>query len=108
MQSPTVGLPMPTDAARHASPDELLELIRGNVIGDDEAFNGPFGVRRLTYADYTASGRSLGFIEDYIREQVMPLYANTHTESSGTGSTEPNGSGDCWSLTSTPSSVTLF
>ncbi len=70
---------------RHADPDELLALIRGSVIGDDEAFNGPFGVRRLTYADYTASGRSLSFIEDYIREQVMPLYANTHTESSGTG-----------------------
>ena len=68
-----------------ASPEQLLELIRRNVIGDDEAFNGPFGVRRLTYADYTASGRNLGFIEDYIREQVMPLYANTHTESSGTG-----------------------
>jgi len=75
-------LPAPT---RHADPDELLALIRRSVIGDDEAFNGPFGVRRLTYADYTASGRSLAFIEDYIREQVMPLYANTHTESSGTG-----------------------
>jgi selenocysteine lyase/cysteine desulfurase len=70
---------------RQAHPDELLALIRRSVIGDDEAFSGPFGVRRLTYADYTASGRSLTFIEDYIREQVMPLYANTHTESSGTG-----------------------
>ncbi len=75
-------LPAP---ARDADPDELLALIRANVIGDDEAFDGPFGVRRLTYADYTASGRSLAFLEDYIREQVMPLYANTHTESSGTG-----------------------
>ncbi len=42
-------------------------------------------MRRVTYADYTASGRSLSFIEDYIREAVLPLYANTHTESSGTG-----------------------
>jgi selenocysteine lyase/cysteine desulfurase len=70
---------------RHVDPEVLIELIREGVIGDDEAFAGPFGVRRLTYADYTASGRSLTFIEDYIREQVMPLYANTHTESSGTG-----------------------
>ena len=45
----------------------------------------PFGLRRVTYADYTASGRSLTFIEDYIRSQVLPLYANTHTETSGTG-----------------------
>jgi selenocysteine lyase/cysteine desulfurase len=47
--------------------------------------DGPFGPRRVTYADYTASGRSLDFIEDFIREQVLPRYANTHTESSGTG-----------------------
>jgi selenocysteine lyase/cysteine desulfurase len=39
----------------------------------------------VTYADYTASGRSLDFIEDFIREAVLPRYANTHTESSGTG-----------------------
>ncbi|MGZ9161327.1 MAG: aminotransferase class V-fold PLP-dependent enzyme, partial [Candidatus Limnocylindrales bacterium] len=63
----------------------LIELIRTSVIGDDEAVAGPFGVRRVTYADYTASGRALSFIEDYIRDAVLPLYANTHTESSGTG-----------------------
>ncbi len=39
----------------------------------------------MTYADYTASGRSLTFIEDYLRDAVLPLYGNTHTESSGTG-----------------------
>ena len=39
----------------------------------------------MTYADYTASGRSLAFIEDFIRDAVLPLYGNTHTESSGTG-----------------------
>jgi selenocysteine lyase/cysteine desulfurase len=63
----------------------LIETIRGAVIGDDEAVMGPYGLRRVTYADYTASGRSLTFIEDYIRAAVLPLYANTHTESSGTG-----------------------
>ena len=56
------------------------------MIGEDEAIATPFGLRRVTYADYTASGRSLGFIEDMIRDAVLPLYANTHTESSGTGS----------------------
>jgi len=66
-------------------PDALIETIRAAVIGDDEAVMGPYGLRRVTYADYTASGRSLTFIEDYIREAVLPLYANTHTESSGTG-----------------------
>ena len=63
----------------------LVERIRLGVIGEGELMDGPFGPRRVTYADYTASGRSLDFIEDFIREQVLPRYANTHTESSGTG-----------------------
>jgi selenocysteine lyase/cysteine desulfurase len=67
------------------APDELIELIRSSVIGTDVAIPTPYGLRRVTYADYTASGRSLGFIEDYIRDNVLPLYANTHTESSATG-----------------------
>ena len=66
-------------------PSVLIEAIRAAVIGDDEAVRTPFGLRRVTYADYTASGRSLAFIEDYLRQSVLPLYANTHTESSGTG-----------------------
>ncbi len=65
--------------------DALIEQVRNSVIGADSAVITPFGTRRVTYADYTASGRSLTFIEDYIRDQVLPLYANTHTETSGTG-----------------------
>jgi selenocysteine lyase/cysteine desulfurase len=64
---------------------DLVETVREAVIGKDTAVETPFGLRRVTYADYTASGRSLAMIEDFIREQVLPLYANTHTETSGTG-----------------------
>lgn len=70
---------MPTAA------DRLIETIRTSIIGDDEVLDGAYGPRRVTYADYTASGRSLTFLEDFLRHEVMPLYANTHTESSGTG-----------------------
>ena len=64
---------------------DLVEKIHDSIIGKDTAVETPFGLRRVTYADYTASGRSLSFIEDYIRTQVLPMYANTHTETSGTG-----------------------
>ncbi|WP_299444667.1 aminotransferase class V-fold PLP-dependent enzyme [uncultured Phycicoccus sp.] len=65
--------------------DALLALVRDAVIGEDHVMETPYGRRRVTYADYTASGRALAFIEDFIRDEVLPAYANTHTESSGTG-----------------------
>ena len=66
-------------------PDELAARIRAAVIGDGDVLDGPYGPRRITYADYTASGRALTFVEDHIRRTVLPMYANTHTESSATG-----------------------
>jgi selenocysteine lyase/cysteine desulfurase len=68
--------------ARPASP---VRRIREAVIGDDRLVAGPYGPRRLTYADHTASGRALTFVEDEIRDEILPWYANTHSEASATG-----------------------
>ncbi|MFC0433803.1 aminotransferase class V-fold PLP-dependent enzyme [Kutzneria buriramensis] len=64
---------------------ELLARVRADLVGDTATLPGPYGDRLVTYADYTASGRSVAFIEDFIRDRVLPTYANTHTEASATG-----------------------
>ena len=61
--------------------NQMFEFLNDNVIGKDTTFDGPYGERKIVYCDFTASGRSLKFIEDYIRDVVLPHYANTHTSS---------------------------
>ncbi|MEQ1934500.1 MAG: aminotransferase class V-fold PLP-dependent enzyme [Fimbriimonadaceae bacterium] len=56
-----------------------------DLIGNDAEIIGPFGRKRLIYADYVASGRSLKSVERFILEEVLPLYANSHTEASYCG-----------------------
>jgi selenocysteine lyase/cysteine desulfurase len=63
----------------------LINHIRESVIGDNSLIPTPFGPKPLVYADYTASGRSLHFIETFIQQRVLPFYANTHTMTSYTG-----------------------
>lgn len=65
--------------------NKLIAHIQQEVIGANQWFSTCFGQKPLVYADYTASGRSLRFIEEYIQHRVLPWYANTHTETSFTG-----------------------
>lgn len=60
-------------------PEVLAKNIHQNQIGHAAPFKGPFGTKQVLYCDFIASGRSLAFIEDYINDNVLPLYANTHT-----------------------------
>ncbi|KAI5733324.1 hypothetical protein M8J76_010517 [Diaphorina citri] len=58
---------------------KLIKYIDDSVIGKNTSFTGPYGRRKVVYCDYTASARSLQFIEDYVLKEVLPAYGNTHT-----------------------------
>lgn len=68
-----------------AGEGDLIARLRDGLIGEGALIEGPFGPRRLVYADYTASGRALRQIEMFVMEQVLPFYANSHTEASHCG-----------------------
>ena len=60
--------------------------LRDSLIGADAEIPGPYGARRLIYADYIGSGRALRQVEQFILETVLPFYANSHSEASFCGS----------------------
>ena len=66
------------------SPPLDLAFLRSEIVGIDTRLTTPYGSRLLTYADYTASGRSLRFVEEYLLGK-QELYANSHTEDDTTG-----------------------
>ncbi len=61
-----------------------FEFLREQIVGVDSTFTTPFGERLMVYCDYTASGRCLLFIENYL-QSLQRTYANTHTEDDTTG-----------------------
>lgn len=65
------------------------EWLRHEIIGRNDMFKTPVGERPLVYADYTASGRGLYFIENYLQD-LMRYYANSHTDDDFTGKTMTN------------------
>lgn len=64
--------------------DAIAALLRTHEVGRGATITTPFGVRRLAYADLTATGRYLHFVEAWLR-RLRPHYVNTHTAISSTG-----------------------
>jgi selenocysteine lyase/cysteine desulfurase len=87
MRDTTAPTTAPLDEFRASlvTADTLGDL-RAGLIGEGVMIDGPFGPKPLVYADYTASGRALMQVERFVLEQVLPYYANSHTEASFCGS----------------------
>jgi len=60
--------------------------LRDGLIGEGVLIPGLHGDVPLVYADYVASGRAMRQVEDFIAQDVLPFYANSHTEASYCGS----------------------
>ncbi len=65
--------------------ESFFAPIGEQIIGNRQTFVGPYGERRIIYADWTASGRLYAPIERRMVETVGPFVANTHSESNITG-----------------------
>lgn len=66
--------------ASEDDPTGKLEWLRSQVIGAEAEFASPFGTRRITYADHTASGRCLRFVEEFVQRNVLPYYGARHQQ----------------------------
>ena len=65
---------------------DIVRELRAGLIGEGKPIDGPFGPKPLLYADYVASGRALRQVETFVMDEVLPFYANSHTEASYCGS----------------------
>ena len=45
----------------------MASHINASIIGNNAFYASPYGRRRIVYCDYIASGRSVDFIENFIR-----------------------------------------
>ena len=68
-----------TNKFTFSSPNYLNTLFTSSI-GNDVTFNSPFGRKSVVYADFTASGRGLKEIEQFISSQILPFYANIHSQ----------------------------
>lgn len=65
--------------------ENYFNQFREKIIGIDADYLTPYGLKKMIYTDWIGSGRLYTEIERSIAEQFGPFVANTHTESSETG-----------------------
>lgn len=63
---------------------------RKNIVGIGQEFDSPFGRQEIIYTDWTASGRLYRPIEEKMLNEFGPFVANTHTETTVSGTAMTN------------------
>ena len=66
--------------------EKYFDQFRKEIVGIDESFETPYGRKKMIYADWTASGRLYRPIEEKMLNEFGPFVANTHTETTFSGS----------------------
>ena len=70
--------------------EEHFAQFRKNIIGDDIEFETPFGIKKMIYADWIASGRLYRPVEERMTNVIGPNVGNTHTETTESGTLMTN------------------
>jgi selenocysteine lyase/cysteine desulfurase len=65
--------------------EAYFKPFRENIVGIDLEFESPYGTKKILYTDWTASGRLYRPIEEKILNDFGPYVANTHTETTESG-----------------------
>ncbi|KRD10560.1 selenocysteine lyase [Flavobacterium sp. Root901] len=65
--------------------ETYFQDFRQHIVGIDQEFMSPFGKKNIVYTDWTASGRLYRPIEERLLNQFGPFVANTHTETTVSG-----------------------
>jgi len=65
--------------------ETYFKPFRDNIVGIDLEFESPYGIQKIVYTDWTASGRLYGPIEEKLLHEFGPYVANTHTETTESG-----------------------
>jgi selenocysteine lyase/cysteine desulfurase len=78
------------NTVKKSSLEDYFAKFRNNIIGVNQYFTSPYGEKKMVYTDWTASGRLYRPIEEKITNEFGPFVANTHTETTISGTAMTN------------------
>jgi selenocysteine lyase/cysteine desulfurase len=78
------------DTLQQTELEQYFTKFRNNIIGIGQEFTSPYGIKEIVYTDWTASGRLYRPIEEKITNDFGPFVANTHTETTVSGTAMTN------------------